>query len=191
MDTSSTPSDRKRTRRWPLAAAAGLLAGGLVVFVVFVAFQVFTRASPDERATDLARRMVVTQDLSEIEATMVPRFEQETGCQLVSTCLSTVQRLTRSPDRRRGSCTDCARRAAAKAPPQAALALGKQPGKPRRRVRFARPSIGTRPLSRWWTAKHPTWTPGSDCSTHPLSRPLKSKSTSSKLQEARYPKEKL
>jgi hypothetical protein len=83
MDTSSTPSDRKRTRRWSLAAAAGLLAGGLVVFVVFVAFQVFTRASPDERATDLARRMVVTQDLSEIEATMVPRFEQETGCRLV------------------------------------------------------------------------------------------------------------
>ena len=80
MDTPSTPSDRKRTRRWPLAAAAGLLAGGLVVFV---AFQVFTRANDDERARDLARRMVVTQDLSEIEATVIPRFEQETGCHLV------------------------------------------------------------------------------------------------------------
>jgi hypothetical protein len=78
MDTPSTPSDGKRTRRWPLAAAAGLLAGGLVVFV---AFQVFTRPSPDERATDLARKMVVTQDLS--EATIIPRFEQETGCQFV------------------------------------------------------------------------------------------------------------
>lgn len=80
METPSTPSDGKRTRRWPLAAAAGLLAGGLVTIV---AFQVFTRASPDERATDLARRMVITQDLSEIEATIIPQFEQETGCHIV------------------------------------------------------------------------------------------------------------
>jgi len=78
MDTPSTLSGGKRSRRWPLAAAAGLLASGLVVFV---AFQLFTRPSPDERATDLARRMVLTQDLS--EATIIPRFEQETGCQFV------------------------------------------------------------------------------------------------------------
>lgn len=80
MDIPSTPSDRKQTRRWTIATAAGLLAGGLVVFV---AFQVFTRASPDESATDLARRMVVSHDLSEIEATIIPQFEQETGCQFV------------------------------------------------------------------------------------------------------------
>lgn len=80
MDTPSTPSEGKRSRRWPLAAAAGVLAGGLVVFI---AFRVFTRASPDERATDLARRMVVTHDLSEIEATIIPQFEKETDCQFV------------------------------------------------------------------------------------------------------------
>lgn len=80
MESASTPSDPKRTRRWPLAAAAGLLVGGLVVLI---AFQAFTRANPDERATDLARRMVVTQDLSEIEATIIPQFEQETGCHFV------------------------------------------------------------------------------------------------------------
>lgn len=91
MDTPSTPSDGKRSRRWSLAATAGLLAGGLVAFV---AFQVFTRASPDERATDLARRLVVTQDLSEIEATIIPQFEKETGCRSSSTSPSTVLRLT-------------------------------------------------------------------------------------------------
>ena len=42
MDTASAPSDRKGTRRWTLAAAAGFLAGGLVVFV---ALQVFSRAA--------------------------------------------------------------------------------------------------------------------------------------------------
>jgi hypothetical protein len=80
METPSTPSKRKRTRRWTLVAAAGLVAVGLVVFVVF---QASTRASDDERATDLARRMVDTHDLSEIEATIIPQFEQETGCQFV------------------------------------------------------------------------------------------------------------
>jgi hypothetical protein len=80
MDTPSTPSDRKRTRRWLLAAAAGLLAGGLVVFV---AFQVFSRPNPNERAEDLARRMVVIQDLDEIQATIIPQFVEETGCHFV------------------------------------------------------------------------------------------------------------
>lgn len=80
MDTPSTPTDRQGTRRWPLAAAVGLLAVGLIVFV---AFQVFTRPDANERATDLARRMVVTQDPAEFEATIIPRFEQETGCHVV------------------------------------------------------------------------------------------------------------
>jgi hypothetical protein len=81
MDTPSTPSNRKRTRRLLPAAAAGLLAGGLVVFV---ALQVLTRPNANERAADLARRMVVTQDLDDIEATIIPRFEQETGCHFVT-----------------------------------------------------------------------------------------------------------
>ena len=80
MDTPSTPSDRKRIRRSLLAAAAGLLAGGLVVFV---AFHVFTRPNANERAADLARKMVDIQDLDEIQATIIPRFEQETGCHFV------------------------------------------------------------------------------------------------------------
>src|SRR6266511_405639 len=80
MDTPSTPADRKGTRRWPLAAAVGLLAVGLIVFV---AFHVFTRPNADERATDLARRMMVTTDAGEFEATIFPRFELETGCHVV------------------------------------------------------------------------------------------------------------
>ena len=81
MDTTSAPSDQKRTRRWFLAAVAGLLAGGLVVFV---AFQVFTRPNANERAADLARRMVVIQDLDEIQTTIIPRFVEETGCHFVT-----------------------------------------------------------------------------------------------------------
>jgi hypothetical protein len=80
MDTPSTSTDRRPTRRWPLVVAAGLFAGGLIVFV---AFQVFTRPDANERATDLARRMVISQNLDEIEATIIPRFERGTGCRFV------------------------------------------------------------------------------------------------------------
>lgn len=79
MDISPTPSDRKRTRRWPLVAA-GFLAACLLAFF---GFQIFTPATANERATDIAQRMVVTQELSEIEARIIPQFEQETGCHVV------------------------------------------------------------------------------------------------------------
>jgi hypothetical protein len=40
-------------------------------------------ADANERATDLARRMVISQNLDEIEATIIPRFERGTGCRFV------------------------------------------------------------------------------------------------------------
>jgi len=155
MDTPSTSTDRRPTRRWPLVVAAGLLAGGLIVFV---AFQVFPRPDANERATDLARRMVISQNLDEIEAMIIPRFEIRPVAGSSSTSPSTAQRLTMWLAGRPGSYTDCA----ALAPPKRVLALGKRLVRRRSRIRWARPSMGTRLLSRWWTAKRLTWTQGTD-----------------------------
>jgi hypothetical protein len=131
--------------------------------VVFIAFRVFTRASPDERATDLARRMVVTHDPSEIEATIIPQFEQETDCQFVlyfpfygPTLDDVARRVTKWGQDFATFATPKPLRLAL------ALALGKQLARRPSRNWFTRRSIATRPLSRLWTAKHHTWTPGFD-----------------------------